>query len=271
MRQCEEPGAPMQADQLALWAGQLHRDGFLILPALLPEPEVERLAVALERAFTHPSADATAFGMDQSWRPRMFEEDPLFEALIDREPVASLMERLLGSDCHLIAMNAMRTEAGQEISKWHADDEIRLPLPPGLRLHPAIAAPCDVISVSYYLTDVDGDSGGTEFVPRSHRAGRQPAAIDFDVTGYPVFEGEEVVCATGPRGSAVLWNDQIWHRGGINRTRQRRLVQQVTYGRRYMAQRFYPFAAYHLPPAVVARAGPRRRRLLGLHGHGAYG
>lgn len=265
------PPSAASPDRLADWAAQLHRDGFLILPGVLTEPEVGPLAAALERAFMHSSADATAFGMDRSWRPRMFEEDPLFEALIDREPVAGLMEALLGSDCHLIAMNAMRTEAGQEISKWHADDEIRLPLPPGLRLDPAMTAPCDVVSVNYYLTDVDVESGGTEFIPRSHRAGRQPAAADFDATGYPVFEGEAVVCATGPRGTAVLWNDQIWHRGGLNRTRQRRLVQQVTYGRRYMAQRFYPFVAYQPPSAIVARAGPRRRRLLGLHGHGAYG
>lgn len=252
-------------------AETLRRDGFLVLPDVMTEPEVVALARAVERAFARPCADAEAFGMASSWRPRMFEQDQVFEPLIDREPVIGLIESLLGADCDLIAMNAMRTAAGDEISKWHADDEIRLPLPPGLALDAAIDSPCFVISVNYYLTDVDTESGGTEFVPGSHRAGRQPGSGDFDAGGNPVFQGQGAVRATGRRGTAVRWNDQVWHRGGLNRTARTRLVQQVTYGRRFMAQRFYPFAAYALPPAVVAQAGPRRRRLLGLHGHGAYG
>lgn len=255
----------------ALAAETFRRDGFLVLPDVLAEPEVVALARAVERAFARPSADAEAFGMAGSWRPRMFEEDPVFEALIDREPVIGLIEHLLGADCHLIAMNAMRTAAGDEISKWHADDEIRLPLPRDLELAPGIESPCFVISVNYYLTDVDTESGGTEFVPGSHRAGRQPGRGDFDAEGAPRFHGRGAVRATGSRGTAVLWNDQIWHRGGLNHSDRIRLVQQVTYGRRFMAQRFYPFAAYALPQAVLGRAGPRRRRLLGLHGHGAYG
>jgi len=250
---------------------RFHRDGFLILPDILTEQEVVALAGAVEEVFARPSSDAEAFGMAGSWRPRMFEEDPIFEMLIDREPVIGLIESLLGADCHLIAMNAMRTAAGDEISKWHADDEIRLPLPRGLALDAAIDSPCFVISVNYYLTDVDADSGGTEFVPGSHRAGRQPGPEDFDAEGNPLFHGRRAVQAMGRRGTAVMWNDQVWHRGGLNRTERTRLVQQVTYGRRFMAQRFYPFAAYALPQAVLGRAGPRRRRLLGLHGHGAYG
>lgn len=257
------------SDPLAVEA--FRRDGFLVLPDLLTAPEVAALAQAVQHAFTRPCADAEAFGMASSWRPRMFEQDAVFEALIDREPVIGLIESLLGADCHLIAMNAMRTSAGQEISKWHADDEIRLPLPPGVTLDAAIDSPCFVVSVNYYLTDVDTDSGGTEFVPGSHRAGRQPREGDFDAEGNPLCQGQGPVRAIGGQGTAVLWNDQVWHRGGLNRTERTRLVQQVTYGRRFMAQRFYPFAAYALPPAVVARAAPRRRRLLGLHGHGAYG
>jgi hypothetical protein len=69
-----------------------------------------------------------------------------------------------------------------------------------------------------------------------------------------------------------LWNDQTWHRGGPNTSDGRlRWVQQAPYGRRFIAQRFFPFVNYHLPEAILARANPRRRRLLGLHPAGAYG
>jgi ectoine hydroxylase-related dioxygenase (phytanoyl-CoA dioxygenase family) len=75
-----------------------------------------------------------------------------------------------------------------------------------------------------------------------------------------------VVSAVGNAGTAVLWNDQTWHRGGPNTSGGRlRWVQQAPYGRRFIAQRFFPFVNYHMPEAILERANPRRRRLLGLH------
>jgi hypothetical protein len=69
-----------------------------------------------------------------------------------------------------------------------------------------------------------------------------------------------------------LWHDQVWHRGAPNRTADRtRWVQQAPYGRRFIAQRFYPFVTYRMPAGILKRANPRRRRLLGLHDIGAYG
>ena len=43
------------------------------------------------------------------------------------------------------------------------------------------------------------------------------------------------------------------------------------YGRRFIARRFYLFVNYHMPEDILAHANPRRQRLLGLHGIGAYG
>ncbi|MEY3773472.1 MAG: hypothetical protein RLZZ129_252, partial [Verrucomicrobiota bacterium] len=63
-----------------------------------------------------------------------------------------------------------------------------------------------------------------------------------------------------------------WHRGGPNVSKGRiRWVIQTPFARRWVAQRFWPFVNYHLPEEVIARATPRRKRLLGFHGIGAYG
>jgi hypothetical protein len=45
----------------------------------------------------------------------------------------------------------------------------------------------------------------------------------------------------------------------------------VSYGRRYISQRFWPFVNFSLPEDVWDSASPRRRRLLGEHPHGPYG
>jgi ectoine hydroxylase-related dioxygenase (phytanoyl-CoA dioxygenase family) len=202
----------------------------------------------------------------------MFEQGPQFEEIIDNPRIIDLIEALLGADCHLIAMSALRTPPGGAIDIWHVDEVVRFPLPPGVTLDPRIAMPCFVVNLNYYLCDVNEELGPTQFVPGSHRSGRQPGPGDFDSPGNPVYEGQGVVSAVGNAGTAVLWNDQTWHRGGPNTSDGRlRWVQQAPYGRRFIAQRFFPFVNYHLPEAILARANPRRRRLLGLHPAGAYG
>ena len=119
---------------------------------------------------------------------------------------------------------------------------------------------------------MDEELGPTQFVPGSHRAGRQPDAEDRDADGNPWYEGRAPVSALGPAGTAVVWHDQVWHRGAPNRSTDRvRWVQQAPYGRRFIAQRFYPFLNYHMREDILERATSRRKRLLGLHGPGAYG
>jgi len=118
---------------------------------------------------------------------------------------------------------------------------------------------------------VDEELGPTEFVPGSHRSGRGPEADDMDASGNPTYEGQSVVTTPGKAGTAILWHDQTWHRGPNRSDGRLRWVQQAPYGKRYIAQRFWPFVNYHLPEDILERANPRRKRLLGIHGPGAYG
>ena len=249
------------------------RDGFLVLPAALPLEQTKELRTAVEQVFLIPNEEAANFEMHDSWRPRMFEHGRIFEELIDCNGIIDLIDAILGSDSHLIAMSAMSTIAGAEVLTWHVDETVRFPRPRDVILNSAVVIPCFVVNVGYYLCDVDEDLGPTQFVPGSQRSGRSPEAADFDCDGNPLFEGRGVVSATGQMGTAVLWNDQVWHRGGPHRAgkEQRRLVQQASYGRRFIAQRFYPFINYRLPETILTRANQRRKRLLGLHAQGAYG
>lgn len=251
---------------------QFHREGFLVLPGVLSPEEAARLRAGVERAFAAEDAEATMYGMPQMWRPKMFERGPEFEALIDHPGIIDLLEAILGTDCHLIANSALRTLPGEGISTWHADETVRFPLPDGVPLDPRIQMPCFVINLNYYLCDVDEELGPTQFVPGTHRSGRQPRPEDRDADGNPSYNGRSAVSALGPAGTAVMWHDQTWHRGAPNRSQDRlRWVQQAPYGRRFIAQRFYPFLNYHMPDAILERANPHRKSLLGLHGLGAYG
>ncbi len=252
---------------------QFERDGFLVIPNALSKETAETLRQGVERDFAQPDAEAELYGgISNIWRPKMFEHGPEFEAVVDNPRVIDLVEAILGKDCHLIANSALCTGPGQGISFWHADEAVRFPRPKGVPLDPRIPMPCFVLNFNYYLCDVDEELGPTQFVPGSHRSGRQPDPEDMDADGNPVYEGRSAVSGVGPAGTAVVWNDQTWHRGAPNRSKDRyRWVLQAPYGRRFIAQRFYPFINYHMPEEILERANPRRRRLLGLHEIGAYG
>ncbi len=245
---------------------QFHHDGYVVIQDALAPEQVERLRAEVERAFAEHSPEAEMYHMQRIWRPKMFERGEPFEELVDNPRVIDLVEAILGTDCHLIANSALRTGPGEGISHWHSDETVRFPRPADVPLDPRIPMPCFVLNFNYYLCDVDEALGPTQFVPGSHRSGRQPDPNDL------TYEGRGVTSALGPAGAAVMWHDQTWHRGAPNRTSDRtRWVQQAPYGRRWVAQRFYPFVNYRMPEAILGRANPRRQRLLGMHGIGAYG
>jgi ectoine hydroxylase-related dioxygenase (phytanoyl-CoA dioxygenase family) len=119
----------------------------------------------------------------------------------------------------------------------------------------------------YYLTDVPMELGPTQIVPGSHRSGRLPPRSGDEL----VWDGRGYVSLLARAGDCVVLNGQTWHRGATNRSGHHRIVLQVSYGRRYISQRFWPFVNFSLPEDVWASAPPRRRRLLGEHPHGPYG
>lgn len=262
-------------NELTTQLEQFHRDGFLVVPDALAPDMVARVLRGVEKAFeVAPSAEVTEHyaGIAKIWRPKMFECGEEFEELVDNPGIIDLVEAILGPDCHLIANSALRTTPGQAIDFWHVDETVRFPRPDGVPLDERIPMPCFIVNLNYYLCDVDLELGPTQFVPGSHRAGRQPEAKDFDEAGSPSYEGQGVFSAVGRAGTAVLWNDQTWHRGGSNVSDGRvRWVQQAPYGRRFIAQRFFPFVNYHLPEEILERANPRRQRLLGKHAPGPFG
>jgi ectoine hydroxylase-related dioxygenase (phytanoyl-CoA dioxygenase family) len=251
---------------------QFNRDGFLVLPDVLSPAEVTTLQAGLERVFSQYSPEAEIYHMQDIWRPKMFEHGEEFEALIDHPGIADFAEAVLGNDCHMIAETGLKTSPGKTITFWHVDDAVRFPLPDGVKLDPRIVLPTYVINMNYYLCDVDEELGPTQFIPGSHRAGRAMRPEDNDASGNPTWEGRGMVSSTGKAGTLVLWNDQTWHRGGPNVSNGRiRWVIQTPFARRWVSLRYWPHVNYHLPEAVIARANPRRKRLLGFHPIGAYG
>ena len=259
---------PTELDATHLETGQadFNRDGFLLVPGVFDAGEVEALKMRIDRVFEDEAFQDNRYS--DFIGVRLFETDALFVRALTREPIISLVESILGPDCHLVAQNIVRNRPGQAIDTFHVDDLLILPVGPGMeRQDPRLTMPVFILTVQMPLTDIPAlEFGPTQYVPGSHYSGRHP-----NDPYQPSFEGREPVSVLCRAGDSYLHNGQCWHRGAPNTSDRTRYLFQMSFGRRFVSQRFYPFVNYQLPQHVLEGADDRTKRVLGFHPKGAYG
>lgn len=263
-----ESAEPFSPEETATRLDQFHRDGFLFLPGVLTDREVAGLRDRIDGAFANENLRETDHRYGDYIMVRMFELDPMFQDMLTREPILSLVEAVLGPDCHLIAQNVVRNAPGQALDRFHADDLVYFPVAADMSRHdPRLRMPVFIMTVQILLSEVPAvEYGPTQYVPTSHYSGRQP-----EDPFNPTFEGHGAVSMLGKAGDLYLHNGQCWHRGHPNDSDQTRYLLQLAFGQRWVAQRFYPFLNYRMPEHVIDRASERCLRVLGKHPKGAYG
>lgn len=268
------PGEPFSAAETASILERFQRDGYYDFGPVMEEEEIEALHADMQSKWEDPRMHEPARDQIRGRSlMRMFEYSNAFRDLIVREPFAGIAEAILGHDCHCMSQNALYTPPNPKAETdgpggWHVDDLVHFPLPPHIPRHnPDIPLPCFVMQIFVPLTDVeDVKYGPTQVVPGSHYAGRAPEQQD-----QPAFDGRTPHSFLTRRRHAYMFNNQMWHRGAPNASDRTRLMAGVTYSRRFVSQKFYPFIDYRMPDHVWADASPRLQRLLGRHEKGAYG
>lgn len=258
-------GHRASAEQIAAWVEQFNREGYLVIPKVLPPALCAQLRDDLDALLGEHKRTAEHGGACEL-KTKMFETSRANRSLFDLEPIVTFAETLVEPNCHVIHNNSFITMPGQGISSWHQDDAPHLLVTEG-EPPKNIRLPVLWFTGNYYLVDVDDPAiGGTETIPRSHLFGK---ACPGDMAGTP-YE-QLIQHNTAPMGSVVMFNNQVWHRGGPNRSQVTRYVTQVTYARRIIGHKYHPFMNYQMPEHVYADADPRLKRLLGFLPSGAYG
>ncbi len=251
------------AEQAAVVEGFM-RDGCYRLPGLLAG-EADELREAVDGLFALPLAEQ-GDASDEILRFRAFEHDRRFRDLLVREPLISIVEAILGANCHMISQNVLRTPPGRAIDQWHVDEALYFPLPEDMPRHP-MALPVLVLTVFVLLSEVPDEAAGpTQIVPGSCWSGRHPPIRE------PIaFQGRGPLSLLGHAGDCYLMHNQCWHRGSPNTSASTRYLIGTNYGRRFVSQRLHPFVNYQLPAQVEAGADGRLRRVLGHHPKGTEG
>jgi len=241
----------------------MSEDGYAYLPGVLNSAEITDLRAAMDRLEAIPASYdrhtlPAAGGFLNKSINNVFNRDLLFLAYVDRSGVIELAEAVHGSDCHLIGMTAWLTGPGRPEQRLHADWQ-PLTLPPEVMSHPGVKIPIYITTAHYYLDDLTEELGPTQFIPGSHRAGRAPKGD----TSYQGLGPQSILCKAG---DVVIFRSEVWHRGTANRSQQVRYLLQVHYAQRMITQKFPPYLnRFQFDEAILARATPRQRRLLGEH------
>jgi ectoine hydroxylase-related dioxygenase (phytanoyl-CoA dioxygenase family) len=252
--------------QLAAWVEAFHRDGYVFIRDVLPAALCDELRADLERELVGDESNTAC-------RTRMFERSRANLELFDLDPVVTLAEAILGEDAtygketaHVVHNNSFRTRDGGGWSGWHQDDSSHFKVTHG-EAPTNIHLPCLIMTANYYLTDQETvEHGPGQVLPGSHKWGRP---VPSDLTGTE-YEPKIVTCG-GKKGSVMVFNCQVIHRGAPNRSARERFVTQVTYGRKMVGHFYAPFMNYQMPAHCYEGADARRKRLLGFKPHGPYG
>lgn len=209
-------------------------------------------------------------GYYDCFRYEMLNRSPLCQRAIASPKILSIIEPLLGDDCHVIANTAWRNSA-EPVKKaalsWHIDAGPHVPRPPDVRWPDDIPYPVFAVAAHILLQDQTLDDGPTGVIPGSHRSGQFPPfdrILDSDLE----YAGERCTPILAQAGDVAFFISDLWHRRmPASSAAAGRFFLQVHYGRRDIAQRLRTTSELNLlsPEAVERAETPREQTVIGLH------
>lgn len=255
---------------------ELEQLGYTLLEGVLETEEIQALKDDINQVFDdyqrdNRADDARATEDDEMFRYEMLNRSALAQKMLSNPRILSVIECLLGEDCHVIANTAWRNPAGKPGAHggqaWHIDAGPHIPLPDGVNWPADIPHPVFAIGVHVYLQDCNLEDGPTGVVPGSHLSGRFPPrdrALDEDLS----YNGQKVVPLVAHAGDVGLFVSDVWHRRmPTGAGDSGRFFLQIHYGRRDIAQRLHStMQTNQLSPDAIERANTAREKtVIGLH------
>ena len=246
-------GQPFSPEKTTQIAEQFFRDGYVYIPNVLNPEEVSTLRDRTDPLLDDPDlmestnpnlADVryVQLGKHQTTGEDLpfilrntIELDQMFRDMLLREPIFSLAEAIVGTNCKFCGQNVLRNKPGLSIDSWHVDGEVHFPLPDSIEQYdPRIRMRVMWFTVQMALSDIELiEHGPTQYVPVSHYSGRNPNNQE-----NPEFEGNNPVSIFCKAGDIYLQDPMCWHRGAPNNSDRTRYILQSQYAAPWAYWRF---------------------------------
>jgi ectoine hydroxylase len=223
---------PLTSEQIATF----HREGWLFLPEVFGEEEVELLR---EEALSIYDEQRPEVWREKSGAPRTaFAAHTYNEAfrLLGAHPrLINPVEQIFGEHVymHQYKINAKSAFTG-EVWQWHQDygtwyEDDGMPTPKAM-------------NIALFLAEANEFNGPLMFIPKSHRVGKLAAGHDVTTTSYPLWTIDHatitrlvdeggIVAPKGPPGSILLFHCNLVHASGSNLTPWSRWIVYLSLNR----------------------------------------
>ena len=209
------PAGSVPAD-VDLIRQQIRMRGLAVVPGLLGDDEVamlnERMDAAYARQCDEVGGEPELAKMNDADNVRcLLAYDDAFLRLAQHPLLIAVVKAVLGDNVVLLMQNGVINRPGrlQYQTNWHRD----------LNYQHWVSTKPIAMSALVCLEDFNATTGGTVFLPGSHRFEDFPRE---ELTADWAFAPE------APKGSVFLFDSMIFHRAGMNRSnRVRRGVNHV--------------------------------------------
>jgi ectoine hydroxylase-related dioxygenase (phytanoyl-CoA dioxygenase family) len=165
-----------------------------------------------------------------------------YERIPVDEHVLPIVEGVLDPGCLISSLSSISIGSDETPQPIHADDQL-IPIP---KPHPPI-----VCNSMWALTDFTEENGATRIIPGSQLRDHSP-----------VFGQQyDSIAAVMSKGSVMVYDGSMWHGGGANRTKERRVGVAMNYCAGYIRQQ--ENQQLGIPREIARRFSPRLRELVG--------
>lgn len=234
----------MEAAQRDAHVSRIRERGYTILERVIEPALTEALGTALERLEHELGARPAGNAFEGARTVRIYNllaRGAPFEQVPTHQEVLPVVEGVLDEGCLISSLSSIAIGPGEIAQPIHADDMV-IPL---AKPHTPI-----VCNSMWALTDFTAENGATRLVPGSH------------LKGNPEYGGDyETIAAEMPRGSVLVWDGALWHRGGANATGERRVGIAMNYCAGFIRQQ--ENQQLGIPPETVRAFPPRLQELVG--------
>lgn len=239
----------MEPADLETHLARIRADGYTLVEDVFDGERAARWLATLDRLVDELGIDTGPNAFEGFSTRRVYNllaHDRAFEVIPVHDEILPIVEAVLDRGCLISSLSSIDIGPGEKAQMLHADDQL-LPIP---RPHRAL-----VCNTMWALTDFTEQNGATRIVPGSHRS--EDAPDPASETGS--------VPAEMKAGSVLVWNGSLWHGGGANRTKERRVGIASNYCAGFIRQQENQQLGI---PREVARGFPKRLRE--LVGYGVY-
>ena len=232
-----------------LWSKELLREGYCIIPDLLPDELIGALDADVADIFERtPFCRGGFYGATTKRFGRLLARSDHAAALVQQALILDIVEKVLSPWCDTIQLNvtqAIAVHPGAPAQLPHRDQDMwRGP----------VGEIEYLVNVMWPLTDFTAENGATLVWPRSH--------------GRSALQSEPEHQPLAPRmkpGSALLFLGSTLHGAGPNASQEARRGLVIGYSLGWLKPYENQWLAY--PPAIARRFPPELAALVGYRQH----